>query len=68
MIQIQDLETETFDDIRIFSVEDEYATLLDQKIDFYKRKKDTEYCEFYKNVQQLGLKYLTQSELRRSQL
>lgn len=65
LIQIEDLEVETFDDIRIFSVEDEYALLLDQKIDFYRKKQDAEYCEFYRDIRQLGLKYLTQSELGR---
>ena len=68
LIQIADLETEIFDDIRIFSVEDEYATLLDQKIDLYKKKDDVEYCQFYQHIRDLGLKYLTQAELRRSQL
>jgi len=65
VIQIEDLEVETFDDIRIFSVEDEYALLLDQKIDLCQKKQDSEYCTFYRNVRQLGLKYLTQSELGR---
>jgi DNA repair exonuclease SbcCD nuclease subunit len=67
VIQIEDLEAETFDDIRIFSVEDEYALLLDQKIDSYEKKKNSEYCTFYQNVRQLGLKFLTQSELGRDQ-
>jgi len=67
VIQIEDFEVETFDDIRIFSVEDEYALLLDQKIDSYEKKKNSEYCTFYQNVRQLGLKFLTQSELGRDQ-
>lgn len=67
MIQIEDFELETFDDMRIFSVEDEYALLLDQKIDSYEKKKNHEYSTFYKNVRQLGLKFLRQSELGRDQ-
>ena len=67
MIQIEDFEVETFDDIRIFSVEDEYALLLDQKIDSYEKKKNSEYCTFYQYVRQLGLKFLRQSELGRDQ-
>ena len=65
VIQIEDLEVETFEDIRIFSVEDEYALLLDRKIDSCQKQKDSEYGTFYRNVRQLGLKYLKQSELRR---
>lgn len=65
MIQIEDFEVETFDDIRIFSVENEYALLLDQKIDSYEKKKNSEYSTFYQNVRQLGLKFLGQSELGR---
>lgn len=67
VIQIEDFEVETFDDIRIFSVEDEYALLLDQKIDSYEKKRNSEYSTYYQNVRQLGLKFLTQSELGRDQ-
>lgn len=67
VIQIEDFEVETFDDIRIFSVEDEFALLLDQKIDFYEKKKNSEYCTFYQNVRQLGLKFLRQSEMEMDQ-
>jgi len=66
VIQIEDHEVETFDDIRIFSVEDEYALLLDQKIDFHQKKQDSEYCTFYQNIRELGLRYLAQSELERA--
>ncbi|MCK5683335.1 hypothetical protein KAJ27_04415 [bacterium] len=57
-IQIEDLEIDKFDDIRIFSVEKEFSNLLDSKIEYYKKKKDSDYSKFYKNVRQLGLKYL----------
>ena len=67
LIQIEDFEVETFDDIRIFSVEDEYALLLNQKIDSYEKRKNSEYSTFYQKIRQLGLKFLTQSELWRDQ-
>ncbi len=57
-IQIEDLEVDNFDDIRIFSVDKEFSNLLDTKIEYYKKKKDSDYSKFYKNVRQLGLKYL----------
>jgi hypothetical protein len=65
VIQIEEFEAEAFDDIRIFSVEDEYALLLDQKIDSYEKKKNSEYSTYYQNVRKLGLKYLTQPKLGR---
>jgi len=67
VLQIEDLDVESFDDVSIFSVEDEYALLLDQKIASYQKEKDAEYCKFYTNVRELGLKYLNQSERRRDQ-
>jgi DNA repair exonuclease SbcCD nuclease subunit len=67
VLQLEDLDVETFDDISIFSVEDEYALLLDQKIALYQKEKDAEYCKFYTNIRELGLKYLNQSERRRDQ-
>lgn len=57
-IQIEDLDLNEFDDIKIFSVEKEFSNLLDKKIEYYKSKKDSDYSKFYKNVRQLGLKYL----------
>ena len=57
-IQIEDLEIDKFDDIRIFPVDKEFSNLLDTKIEYYKKKKDSDYSKFYKNVRQLGLKYL----------
>jgi hypothetical protein len=67
VLQLEDLDVETFEDISIFSVEDEYALLLDQKTALYQKEKDAEYCKFYTTIRELGLKYLNQSMRRGDQ-